>query len=147
MHRWRRITQITEVRKEWEKDPSLENGFADLMKYDAKTDELVPSDALINGESDVLKAIAGNVKEWAGNWDAVWDNVQLRTKIKETHVNLVEKTKMPELLEAPFTVLSNDQFHIISDKVLEEVGFLDSKKIFFEWNEWLKREFKKRAAK
>ncbi|MBW2966339.1 type II/IV secretion system ATPase subunit, partial [Candidatus Woesearchaeota archaeon] len=133
LHRWRRITQITEVRKEWEKDPMLENGFADLMKYDAKTDELVPSDALINGESDILKAIAGNVKEWAGSWDAIWDNIQLRTKIKETQVNLIEKAKKPELLEAPFTVLSNDHFHIISDKILEEVGFLDSKKIFFEW--------------
>jgi type IV secretory pathway ATPase VirB11/archaellum biosynthesis ATPase len=147
LHRWRRITQISEVRKEWEKDPMLENGFADLMKYDAKTDELVPSDVLINGESDILKAIAGNVKEWAGSWDAVWDNIQLRTKIKETQVNLINKAKKPELLEAPFTILSNDMFHIISDRVLEEVGFLDSKRIFFEWNEWLKRELKKRAAK
>ncbi|MBW2981776.1 type II/IV secretion system ATPase subunit [Candidatus Woesearchaeota archaeon] len=147
LHRWRRITQISEVRKEWENDPMLENGFADLMKYDAKTDELVPSDVLINGESDILKAIAGNVKEWAGSWDAVWDNIQLRTKIKETQINLIDKAKKPELLEAPFTILSNDMFHIISDKILEEVGFLDSKKIFFEWNEWLKRELKKRAAK
>jgi type IV secretory pathway ATPase VirB11/archaellum biosynthesis ATPase len=147
LHRWRRITQITEVRKEWEKDPLLENGFADLMKYDAKTDELVPSDVLINGESDVLKAIAGNVKEWAGSWDAIWDNIQLRTKIKETHVKLVDKAKMPDLLEAPFTVLANDQFHLISDKILEEAGFLDSKKIFFEWNEWIKREIKKRSTK
>jgi type IV secretory pathway ATPase VirB11/archaellum biosynthesis ATPase len=147
LHRWRRVTQITEVRKEWEKDPSLENGFADLMKYDAKTDKLVPSDEFINGESDVLKAIAGNVKEWAGSWDAVWDNIQLRTKIKETHVKLVEKAKMPDLLEASFTVLANDQFHLISDKILEEVGFLDSKKIFFEWNEWIKREIKKISTK
>jgi len=147
LHRWRRITEISEVRKEWEKDPMLENGFADLMKYESKNDELVPSDVLINGESDVLKAIAGNVKEWAGSWDAVWDNIQLRTKIKEAHVNMVEKIKQPELLEAPFTILTNDMFHIISEKILEEVGSLDSKRIFFEWNEWFKRELKKRATK
>jgi hypothetical protein len=24
-----------------------------------------------------LKAIAGYVKDWAGNWDAVWDNILL----------------------------------------------------------------------
>ncbi len=147
LHRWRRITQITEVRKEWETDPLLENGFVDLMKYDAKTDELQPSDELINGNSDVIKAIASNVKEWAGNWDAVWDNILLRAKIKKTLVDSVTKSKMEELLEAPFVALSNDQFHKISESVKEEVGTLDSKKIFFEWNAWLKREIKKRGIK
>jgi type IV secretory pathway ATPase VirB11/archaellum biosynthesis ATPase len=147
LHRWRRVTQITEVRKEWEKDPLLENGFVDLMKYDAKTDELVPSDDLINGNSDILKLIAGNVKEWAGNWDAVWDNILLRAKTKETLVKESDKAKMPDLLEAPFVVLSNDQFHKISDEVREEVGFLDSKKIFFNWNDWLKKEIKRRTIK
>ncbi len=147
IHRWRRVTQITEVRKEWEKDPSLENGFVDLMKYDAKTDELVPTDELINGESDVLKSIAGNVKEWAGNWDAVWDNILLRSKIKETLVKEAKKSKIVDLLEAEFHIKSNDMFHRISEKIKQETGTLDSKKIFFEWNEWLKREIKKRIVK
>lgn len=145
LHRWRRITQITEVRKEWENDPMLENGFVDLMKYDAVEDTLVPTDDLINGNSDILKAIAGRIKEWAGNWEAVWDNIQLRSKIKEALVNLSIKAKNPDLLEAPFVILSNDMFHKISDKVREEVGTLDSKRIFFEWEEWAKKEIKKRA--
>ncbi len=143
LHRFRRVTQITEVRKYWENDPLLEKGFVDLMKYQSKSDQLEPSDDLINGESDVLKAIAGNVREWAGNWDAVWDNIMLRTKIKETLVNFANETNMLSLLEAPFVIQSNDQFHRISDKVKEEVGALDSKKIFFDWNEWLKRTAKK----
>lgn len=147
LHKWRRVTQITEVRKEWENDPLLENGFVDLMEYDAKTDELVPSDELINGNSDILKAIAGNVKEWVGNWDAVWDNILLRAKIKETLVKRSDDAKMPEMLEAPFVILSNDQFHKISDKVKEETGVLDSEKIFFNWDNWLKKEIKKRTIK
>lgn len=147
IHRWRRITQITEVRKEWETDPLLEHGFVDLMKYDAKTDELQPSDDLINGDSDVLKAIAANVKEWAGKWDAVWDNVLLRAKIKETLVDYAQKAKALELLEAPFVVIANDQFHRISEAVKEEVGALDSKRIFSDWEMWLKREIKKRGIK
>lgn len=144
LHRWRRVTQITEIRKHWEQDPLLENGFSDLMKYDSKVDELQPSDDLINGDSEILKSIAGNVKEWAGNWDAVWDNILLRTKIKETIVNLAVKQKEPSLLEAPFVVQCNDEFHRISDVVKEEIGSLDSKRIFFEWNEWLKRSVKKK---
>jgi len=145
MHKWRRVTQITEVRKFWEDDPLRENGFVDLMKYNSKTDELEPSDDLINGDSDILKSIAGNVKEWAGDWDAVWDNIMLRSKIKEQIVSVAEKTKDPDILEADFIVLCNDEFHKISDKVKQEVGSLDSKTIFFEWNEWLKRAIKKRA--
>ncbi len=143
LHKWRRVTQITEVRKYWENDPMLEKGFVDLMKYQSSNDQLEPSDDLINGDSDVLKAIAGNVREWAGNWDAVWDNIMLRAKIKETLVDFANKNNMPSLLEATFVIQSNDQFHRISDKIKEEVGALDSKRIFFEWNEWLKRATKK----
>ena len=147
IHKWRRVTQITEIRKEWEKDPMIENGFVDLMKYDAATDELQPSDELMNGDSDLLKAIAGNVKEWAGNWDAIWDNVLLRAKVKEAVVKASDKANDPDMLEAPFTIMANDIFHRISDEVREEVGSLDSERIFFNWNEWLKRAVKKRAKK
>ena len=143
LHRWRRVTQITEVRKHWENDPLLENGFVDLMRYDTRTDQLEPTDEMINGESEILKGIAGNIKEWAGSWDAVWNNILLRSKIKETLVQVAKKTKMPNLLEAEFVVKSNDEFHKISDSILKEVGTLDSKRIFFDWNEWLKTSIKK----
>jgi len=147
LHRWRRVTQITEVRKHWENDPLLEGGFVDLMKYDTRNDQLESSADLINGESDILKAIASNVKEWAGNWDAVWDNILLRAKIKETLVKFAEKSKMPHLLEADHVIKYNDEFHRISDRIKEEVGSLDSKRIFFDWNEWLKRDIKKKNMK
>ena len=143
IHRWRRVTQITEVRKLWEDDPLREGGFVDLFKYDPHTDALVPTDDLLRGDSDVIKAVAGNVKEWAGNWDAVWDNINLRAKIKDTLVTTANKIKNLEILEAPFYVRANDEFHRISDQVRGEVGRLDSERIFFQWNEWLKRAVKK----
>ncbi|MBI2660398.1 Flp pilus assembly complex ATPase component TadA, partial [Candidatus Woesearchaeota archaeon] len=142
LHRWRRVTQITEVRKHWEQDPLVEKGFVDLMKYDSKKDELETSEDLINGDSEILKAIAGNVKEWAGNWDAVWDNILLRAKTKEALVDFANKTNNMGLLEADFVIQSNDQFHKISERIREEIGTLDSKRIFFDWNEWLKRHVK-----
>jgi archaeal flagellar protein FlaI len=145
LHRWRRVTSITEVRKQWENDPLLENGFVDLMKYNAKKDVLEPSDELINGDSEILKSIAGNVKEWASSWDALWDNIILRAKIKQTLLEFSLRQKMPDLLEAGFVIDSNDQFHKISEIVKDEVGSLDSKRIFFAWNEWLRRHVKKMA--
>ncbi len=144
LHRFRRITQITEVRKHWENDPLAEGGFVDLMKYDAIKDQLEVTDEIITGNSDVLKTIASNIKEFAGNWDAVWDNVMLRAKTKETLVETSIKTKDAGMLEADFVIKANDIFHIISDRVKDEHGFMDSKKIFVEWDEWLKKEVKKR---
>ncbi|MEM4369113.1 MAG: hypothetical protein QXU88_02210, partial [Candidatus Woesearchaeota archaeon] len=146
LHRWRRITQITEVRKFWEEDPLAEKGFVDLMRYDVRTDTLQPTQDLLAGDSDVLKAIASNVKEWAGNWDAVWENINLRARIKETLVETARALKRPDILEAKFVITANDAFHNISDKILEEVGRLDTERIFFEWNEWLKRSIKKEFA-
>ena len=147
LHRWRRVTQITEVRKHWENDPMLEGGFSDLMKYDPKNDMLEPSKDVINGDSDVLKAIAGNVKEWASDWDAVWSNIMLRADIKKMILDYSIKLKMPEILEAGFVINANDEFHNISAKVEEDIGSLDSKRILSEWEKWLKKELKKKPIK
>ena len=144
LHTWKRLQQVTEVRKGWEDDPLREQGFVDLMKYNPKKDELEISDDLVNGDSDVLKNIAGSVKEWVGDWNAVWENILLRAKIKETLVRYADKSKNLELLEAGFVILSNDMFHKISDVVLEEVGGLDNKMIFSKWERWLGEEVKKR---
>jgi len=66
-----------------------------------------------------------------------------RTKIKQTLVETSHKTKRPEIIEANFYIKANEMFHRISDKIKEETGSLDNKRIFFEWNEWLKKELKK----
>jgi type IV secretory pathway ATPase VirB11/archaellum biosynthesis ATPase len=91
LHSWKRVVQIAEVRKHWTKDPLLEKGFIDLMRYNVETDVLEPTDDLINGDSEIIKDIAANVKGWAGNWDAVWDNIQLRAKIKKEIVPATTK--------------------------------------------------------
>ena len=54
---------------------------------------------------------------------------------------------MPNLLEADFVVQANDEFHKISESVRQEVGSLNSKRIFFDWNEWLKTTIKKMNIK
>ena len=142
LNKWRRVMQITEIRKRWEDDPLRENGFIDLMKYDTREDTLKPSDELMNGDSEVIKGIASNVGEWVGNWDAVWDNIILRAKIKEALVNYSAKTKNNNILEAPFVIQSNDMFHRISDSVKKDIGHLEPRRIFFEWDEWTKKMIK-----
>jgi type IV secretory pathway ATPase VirB11/archaellum biosynthesis ATPase len=143
LHSRRRVLNITEVRKHWTKDPLEEKGFVDLMDYNVDKDELEPSDDFINGETEVIKDIAGGVKGWAGNWDAIYDNILLRGKIKQELVDISEKFKKPELLEAPFVVLSNNIFHQISDNIREEVGLPISKRVFPEWQKWVINAAKK----
>jgi archaeal flagellar protein FlaI len=136
----RRVLSITEVRKEWEDDPLKEGGFVDLMLYNPETDELEPTDNLLNGDSEIIKQIAGNVKEWAGNWDAIWENIMLRKTIKEELLIAYNKTKRSSILEAPFVIASNDIFHKISDDILTRYGELNNKRILFRWREWLEKE-------
>ncbi len=147
LHKKRRVVSITEVRKEWEDDPLKENGFVDLMKYNPQTDQLEMTDNLINGDSDILKAIAGNVKEWVGNWDAIWDNIMLRASIKKSLVDNSKKFNLPEILEADFTIKGNDEFHRISDDVRAASGYIDTNRIFYEWNQWLKKQIENNLSK
>ena len=115
------------------------------MKYNPEKDILEPTPELINGESETLKAVAANVREWAGNWDAIWENVLLRSRIKEKLLNYSLKANRRDVLEAPFVVQSNDMFHRISDDVRTEVGSLDPKLIESKWEEWLNLELKKKV--
>ena len=140
----RRVLSITEVRKTWENDPLAEKGFVDLMKYNAKTDTLEPTPDLINGDSEVMKAIGANVTEWVGNWDAIWDNVLLRADLKKMLLDYSNKTNRSEILEAAFCLEANDMQHRISEQVSAEVGQLDSKLIKEKWEHWLKDRLKQK---
>jgi type IV secretory pathway ATPase VirB11/archaellum biosynthesis ATPase len=139
---FRRITGLTEVRKNWSTDPASEKGFVDLMQYESKGDSLMPTDTLLNGESFVLNEIAKRVPGWAGRWDAVWDNIQLRSKILETIVQIANQTGHKDLMEAETTVASNQKFHELAEKSRIEVGEVDSKRVYEGWLAWFKERAK-----
>ena len=142
LHSKRRVVQLSEVRKNWTKDPLDEKGFVDLLSYNVEKDSLEPSDELINGNSEVIKDIASGVKGWAGNWDAVYDNILLRGMIKQEIVDMSKKLNKPELLEAKFNVLANTIFYEVSDQVNIEIGIPLSSKVFPEWKKRILKEIK-----
>ncbi|MCW8965263.1 MAG: ATPase, T2SS/T4P/T4SS family [Candidatus Pacearchaeota archaeon] len=144
LHSWRRTLQIAEIRKHWKDDPMEEKGFVDLMSYDVDKDELFPTDDLINGDSETIKDIASNVKGWAGNWDAVYDNILLRAKMKKELVDVAERVGNNNILEAGFTTLANDAFHKISEDVIGEIGIPLGERVFPAWQSWLNSDIKKR---
>lgn len=139
LQRFRRMTEITEVRKEWDENPAKEGGFINLMEYSSKSDELKPTDTLLNGESEVLNRIASYVKEWSGNWDSVWENIKLRARIKEAMVKAAEQAKNPEILESKWVVASNAKYHLIAEAIRKEIGYSDPGRIFSKWEVWFKK--------
>ncbi len=140
LHSIRRVVQVSEVRKHWTKDPLDENGFVDLLKYNVETDELEATDDLINGNSELVKEIASQVKGWAGNWDAVYENILLRGEIKQEIVNIADKLEKPELLEARFCDIANSIFHEVSDEVSKSEGLPKKELVFGEWKKRVQRE-------
>jgi hypothetical protein len=136
---FRRITEVTEVRKHWKRDPADEGGFVNLMEYRSDEDTLKPTDTLLNGESNILNQIAERVPGWAGRWELVWDNIQLRAKILDTVVEIAQKVNNPDLLEAETTIKVNEMFHEIAEKSRKEIGTVDTKRVYEEWLDWFKK--------
>ncbi len=143
LHKFRRMTEITEVRKRWEESPLKEGGFINLMEYSGKEDTLKPTDTLVNGESEVLNRIASYVKEWGDNWDAVWDNINLRGRIKNTLVEMSGNLRRPDILEAGWVVRSNQMFHLIQESLRQETGAADADEIYKKWLAWIKSQVRK----
>ncbi|MBI4895922.1 MAG: type II/IV secretion system ATPase subunit [Candidatus Aenigmarchaeota archaeon] len=139
---FRRVVEITEVRKHWKSDPATEGGFETLMEYSAKDDTLKPTKTLLTGESVVLNSIAERVRDWKGNWDLMWDNINLRAKIMQTLVDTAKQTGNMDLLEADVVIESNAMFHLASSSVKEEIGTLDSALIYDKWLTWLKNRLR-----
>jgi len=137
LHKYRRITQIAEVRKEWSEDPIKEDAFVTLMRYDATEDKLKPTDTLRNGESIILNSIASNVKEWKNDWEAVWDNIQARAEYKERIRDYAREADKRELMEADFVARANEKFHTISEDVSDEIGTIDTEMVLQRWDEWI----------
>ncbi len=138
LKKFKRILQITEVRKEWDEDPLKEGAFVDLMVYNPKTDELEITDELRNGNSMILKRMAGHIKEFAGNWDAVWNNILLRSQVKQAIVDIAANDSA--MLEAEFVTRANDHYQLLWDKVEED------DKILFQFKDWLKTQVKRKKG-
>ena len=71
--------------------------------------------------------------------------VQLIATSEAKMAQLIEDVKEafnPDLLEATAVISLNDEFHRITEGVKSKFDFLDSKQIFFEWEEALKRYIK-----
>jgi len=65
--------------------------------------------------------------------------------MKEEIVKISKSTGNKNLLEAEFNTLANNEFHKISNDIIQEVGLPMSERVFPEWQSWLNREVKRKS--
>jgi archaeal flagellar protein FlaI len=140
---YRRVVQITEVRKHWNTDPEAEGGILNLMEYDASKDSLILNeDALKDSElfSKISRLTGMTIEE-------IWDNITLRAKEKKFQVEFANENEVIELLEAEHTVYTHNKLLLEKENYLEEHGKTDYDQVYEIWKKWYVESFAPRMIK
>jgi hypothetical protein len=137
LKRYRRVLRITEVRKLWEQDPLKEKGFVDLMVYDAEKDNLEPTLELINGDSDILKAVASRIKYLSKSWERIWNMIETIGLSKKLLVDIAREKNRKDILEADFVSAYNEVFYQYVDKSIKEYNEIVKDYILDNMKKWI----------
>lgn len=135
VRRHKRIIGITELKKQWEHDPSSENGFFNLMEYDASKDKLILNKKWF--DSELLKKIARNK---GMSIEDLFNSIDIRTKMKYSLVYYGLKYKKPEFFDLEFNVKSNNEFLRLLREYDKKVNY---PAVYKDWIKWLQNESKK----
>jgi len=136
----RRVVQVTEVKKHWTNDPEMEGGLLDLMFFNAKKDKLELLEDNLK-ESEVFTRISNQT---GLGLDQIWKDIRMNAASKEFLVDMKKEFKIPELLEAENTVISNNKLVLLKQNQLEEFGSVDYEQVLGQWKNWLRGQFIKR---
>jgi len=137
LKRYRRVLRITEVRKLWDQDPLREKGFVDLMVYDAEKDNLEPTLELINGDSDILKAVASRIRYLSKSWERVWNMIETIGLSKKILVDIAREKNRKDILEADFVSTYNEVFYQYVDKSIKEYNEIVKDYILDNMKKWI----------
>jgi len=124
----RYLRNITEVRKEWEKNPRIENGFVDMMLYDDETGNEVYN----LKDSDVIREIS--IRKGM-SLDECSANLELRERMIETIVKTSRSENMKELLEINHVLSAKKEYiKLMNEQTLN--GNVDYKRLYSDWRRW-----------
>jgi type IV secretory pathway ATPase VirB11/archaellum biosynthesis ATPase len=126
----RRVIQISEVNETW--DPENTNTvFSDVLKYNASTDSMVPTDIMDRGQSVLIGKIAD---KWGMSIDQASQNIRLRAKIKEKMAEYGRKD--PFFVEAATVSTANNIFWLLIEEEKQYEGETNPQRIYMKWSEW-----------
>ena len=132
IERKRRVVQVSEITKTgWTTDPDPDKVFQDVMLFNTSKDELIATDLLDMGQSQVIQSIAN---KWGISVEKALKNIRLRAEIKK---KIVENSKdKPELLEAPANRDANNAFWMFIEESKREDEKVDYEKVRKKWMKW-----------
>lgn len=133
LKRVRRITEITEIKKHWNEDPSREGGILDLMKYDAAKDSLELLEDNLK-ESDLFQKIQ---KTSGLTINDIWSEIRLRGNTKLFLVEQKNSNDLKVLLEADHTSHANNKLMLMREEMIEENGKIDYDQLLGQWKNWV----------
>lgn len=136
LNRVRRVVEITEIKKHWDKDPSREGGILSLMKYDASKDSLELQEDNLK-ESDLLKKIQSTSGLSVND---IWAEVRLRGNAKLFLVEKKNELKLPNLIESENTSKATNKLLLLKEEMLEEKGRLDYDVLLNNYKNWVVKE-------
>jgi len=134
---YRRVVQITEIKKHWNQDPDAEGGLLDIMSYDASKDSLILNeDALKDSELFTkISTLSGlSIEE-------IWENIKLLASEKGYQVEIAKELKCIELLEAEHTVATHNKLLILKEEWIEDHGKINYSELLLTWKRWYKEDF------
>ncbi len=133
LKRNRRLLEITEVKKEWNKDPGEEHGFQQWMTFDANKDD---QEFFIDGLKD--SEWIGRVKRNRGlSYENIMDEINARAETKQFLVDLKRKHELPSFLEAGYTIRAHTKYMLLAEKQREEFGSVDYGPLLKDWKAWV----------
>ncbi len=134
LKRNRRLIEVTEVKKHWTQDPDAEDGFLNWSLFDANTDKLELFKEKIKKDSEWLT----RVQRTRGlSYDDVWAEIKARAETKQYFVDLKNEKKMPEILEAEYTIRAHSKYLLLSEKQRELFGKVKHEELLKEWKQWV----------
>ncbi|MBI5177417.1 Flp pilus assembly complex ATPase component TadA [Candidatus Micrarchaeota archaeon] len=133
LKRNRRIIEVTEVKKHWEKDPGAENGFLQWMQFDAEKDALEFLDDNLRQSEWVqrVRKIRGlTIEEILGE-------VNARSAAKQFLVDAAREHSVPNFLEATYTIRAHNKYLLFEERQREEFGSVDFKELMESYRQWV----------
>lgn len=131
--RHRRVIEVTEVLKHWTSDPEKEEGFINLLEFNAKDDKLT-----FMKENIERSELFAKIKRMRGlTDDEIWANVDYRAKCKQYLVDLKNKLKYKPILEAENTVYFHNKSMLLLERQREDTGSANYDEAFSEWKSWI----------
>ncbi len=143
LKRNRRLVEVTEIKKEWTKDPLEENGFLTWLSFDANKDALDFNEGKM-GESEWLE----KVRKFRGlSREDIFNEVKARGETKRHMVELRAKLGAPEILEAENTVLAHSKYLLLAEQQRQEQGGIDYPALLKDWKAWVEGSLAKEVMR